>query len=258
MGKLRSISTVFWSDPFIEELTPSEKLLFVYLITNEKTNMLGVYESSIKKISFETGIENEVVLSSLKRFESLKKIKRVGNWIVLMNFLKHQNFNTNMKKSAIGVYNNLPKELKFSNIDLNKGNPSEGFETLCKGFGTVRKVEVEVEEEYETEIEEEEEEEIKFDSDSIFDIEVLKEQYLNNDRVIQAVLKEPKNKFKDINHLESRLRDFIAFLVGQAETLKTMKDFASHFRNWHISKERRKGFNHFGMPVKGQKIKGIL
>ena len=36
MSKLRSVSTAFWSDPFIEDLNPAQKLLFLYLITNEK------------------------------------------------------------------------------------------------------------------------------------------------------------------------------------------------------------------------------
>ena len=53
MSKLRSVNTAFWSDPWVEDLTPSEKLLYIYFITNEKTNMLGIYELSIKKISFE-------------------------------------------------------------------------------------------------------------------------------------------------------------------------------------------------------------
>jgi len=74
MSKLRSVSTAFWSDPFIEELTPSEKLLYLYFITNEKTNMLGIYELSIKKISFETGLNKETVLKALESFERINKI----------------------------------------------------------------------------------------------------------------------------------------------------------------------------------------
>ena len=109
MAKLRSVSTAFWSDPFIEDLTPNQKLLFLYLITNEKTNMLGIYEASIKKISFETGIENTNVKKDLEEFEKLEKVKYINNYVILINFMKHQNFNTNMKKSAIDCYNSLPK-----------------------------------------------------------------------------------------------------------------------------------------------------
>ena len=87
MSKLRSINTSIWSDPWIEELTPTEKLLFIYLITNERTNMLGIYESSIKKISFETGINKETVDKALKGFERVGKVKYNNNYQI--RFLKY-------------------------------------------------------------------------------------------------------------------------------------------------------------------------
>jgi hypothetical protein len=39
MKKLRSVATNFWSDPYIEELHSDFKLVYLYLITNDKTNM---------------------------------------------------------------------------------------------------------------------------------------------------------------------------------------------------------------------------
>lgn len=157
MSKLRSVSTAFWSDPFIEDLTPSEKLLFLYLITNDKTNMLGIYEVSIKKISFDTGLNKDIIEKSLKEFERLSKVKYVKNHIVLVNFMKHQNYNTNMKKSAIDIYNELPNELKDSELSISKENPIKGFESLLNHYGMVSKYEVEDE----TEIEDKEEVEDK-------------------------------------------------------------------------------------------------
>ena len=155
MSKLRSLSTSFWSDPFIEDLTPSQKLLFIYLVTNDKTNMLGIYESSIRKISFETGIKKDDIEKDLKEFEKLGKVRYSNNYVVLVNYMKHQNYNTNMKKSAIDVYNNLPKELKGRELAVSKDNPIEGFESLLNHYGMVRKVEVEYEAKDEVEIEHE-------------------------------------------------------------------------------------------------------
>jgi len=148
MSKLRSLNTAFWSDTWVEELEPMQKLLFIYLVTNEKTNMLGIYEASIKKISFETGIVPLVVKTYLKDFEEADKVKYIDNMVILINYMKHQNYNTNMKKSAIDTYNDLPKSLKVKGLDINKGNPIEGFERLSKAYGMVRKVEVEYEVEY--------------------------------------------------------------------------------------------------------------
>lgn len=143
MAKLRSVSTGFWSDPFIEDLTPVQKLLFLYLITNEKTNMLGIYEASIKKISFETGINTSDINKALELFKKSDKVKYLNNYVVLLNYMKHQNYNTNMKKSAIDTYNNLPNELKDNDVVISKDNASEGFERLSKALGMVSKIEVE-------------------------------------------------------------------------------------------------------------------
>jgi hypothetical protein len=151
MSKLRSVSTQFWSDPWIEDLTANEKLLYLYFITNEKTNMLGVYELSIKKISFETGLNKDVIEKALKGFETIGKVKYIQNYVILLNFTKHQNYNTNMKISAIDVYNNLPNSLKANNEVISKANPLEGFERVCNRLGMVRKVEDEVETEDEVE-----------------------------------------------------------------------------------------------------------
>lgn len=171
MAKLRSVSTYFWSDPFVEELNSLEKLLFLYLITNDKTNMLGIYESTEKKIAFETGIEISKVKTILLKFESASKIKRVGNYFVLINFMKNQNYNLNMKKSAIDFYNTLPNDLKISNLQIDKSNVLEGFETVRKAlgtvsnhYGTVRKVEVEVEVESKLEVE------VEYQKEAFFEI----------------------------------------------------------------------------------------
>lgn len=143
MSKLRSLETSFWSDPFIEELSSEEKLLFIYLITNDKTNMLGIYEVSLKKMSFDTGIEKQIIINTLERFGTLGKVRYIDNFVILVNFLKHQKFNPNMMKSAIDVYNSLPNNLKSNKISVSKVNPSKGFQTLLNHYGMVPKVEVE-------------------------------------------------------------------------------------------------------------------
>lgn len=155
MSKLRSINTGFWTDPWVESLAPDEKLLFIYLFTNPLTNMLGIYECSKRKASFETGIELKRLEIILKGFEGLGKVKIIENYIILTNYIKHQRYNTNMKKSAIDVYNSLPNQLKIKGLDVSKDNPLEGFERLSKALGMVSKIEVEVEYELEEEIENE-------------------------------------------------------------------------------------------------------
>ncbi len=153
MSKLKSVSTAFWSDTWVEELTISQKLLFIYLLTNDRNNMLGIYEISVSKMAFETGISKADIVKALKGFESVGKVKYTHNHIILSNFLKHQNFNPNMKKSAVDKYNELPNELKINGLEYIEERDSKGFERLSNALLMLPKSEVESEEEYESESE---------------------------------------------------------------------------------------------------------
>jgi len=68
MSKTRYIKTDFWSDSYIETLDPTEKLLFIYLFTNDRLDLCGIYEITLRKISFETGINEENLVKILTKF----------------------------------------------------------------------------------------------------------------------------------------------------------------------------------------------
>lgn len=107
-SKKRSIDTHFWNDTYTGELNPDYKLLYLYLITNPLTNMLGIYEIRIQRICFDTRLDEETVNQALKRFEKDGKAKYVGGYVILLNFVKNQNYNTNMLKSAVSDMRELP------------------------------------------------------------------------------------------------------------------------------------------------------
>jgi len=140
MSKKRSVNTAFWSDPFIEDIAPEYKLLFLYLITNEKTNMLGIYEASKRKMSFETGLSLETIKDGLEVFERLGKVKYVDNYIILVNYMKHQKYNTNMKKSAIETFNELPMSVRTGLDSLDKSKVEESFKTLLEEYSHAEKL----------------------------------------------------------------------------------------------------------------------
>lgn len=106
------INTRFWNDGYIVELNPVEKLLFIYFLTNQYTDICGAYELPIRSIVFDTGVEEEKVRAALTRFTLDKKIEYVDGWVVIRNFLKHQQKNPNIEKGIARSVKDLPENIK--------------------------------------------------------------------------------------------------------------------------------------------------
>lgn len=118
---------------------PIEKLLFLYFLTNPLTSICGAYEIRVKRIAFDTGIDQDMVLKILDRFAQADKIYYVNNWIVIKNFVKHQNVNPNIQKGIENQLNNLPEEvLQVLNSNTNSNSnikaPFQSLSKASKGF----------------------------------------------------------------------------------------------------------------------------
>lgn len=153
--KKRMVSTHFWNDTFTAELEPIEKLLFLYLLTNDQTNMLGVYELALRRIAFDTGIDKDMVLKIFELLKVAEKAEYTQGFVILYNFSKHQKFNNNMVQSALKVCEDLPEAIM---VTQGFGRVIQGFRTLGDGFEIYKKeieIEIEIEKEKEKEIESE-------------------------------------------------------------------------------------------------------
>jgi len=114
MAKQRYISTSIWDDDwFVEELSKKEKLFYFYLLTNEHTNIAGIYKISIRRIAIESAFEKTEIEVFLKRLEEYKKVCYSMNHIIMLNWPKHQKWQTSEKvlKGIIFILKALPKEL---------------------------------------------------------------------------------------------------------------------------------------------------
>lgn len=121
MSRQRYLDTKFWDDTYIVSLDPIEKLIFIYLLTNPLTNICGIYETSLRRIGFDTGIEQAMVLNILKRFERDDKVKYQKGYIALKNFTKYQADNEKINKGIISLLKESPIELiKWANIDFKR------------------------------------------------------------------------------------------------------------------------------------------
>ncbi len=124
------VSSHFWDDNYIVELDPTEKLLFLYLLTNPLVKISGVYEISLKRITFDTGIEQDMVKKILKRFENAGKVFYDKGYVIIPNYPKHQSYNPNMIKSVYEDIQQLMPILK----------DSIGFQKLVKNLSKIDKV----------------------------------------------------------------------------------------------------------------------
>lgn len=105
MAKQRIINTKFWNDNFIVELDPLERYLFIYLLTNEHTNICGIYELPLRVMAFESGLDKEMLNKMLPRLA--EKINYLDGWVCIRNFMKHQA--TSSMKVQTGIEVELQK-----------------------------------------------------------------------------------------------------------------------------------------------------
>ncbi len=111
MAKQRIINTKFWDDSYIAGLSPLEKLVFLYLLTNPLTNISGVYELPLKRAAFDVGISGEEIETIFGRFEADGKITRHSGWIGVTNFVKYQTLNPKIKVGILQELRRAPKEI---------------------------------------------------------------------------------------------------------------------------------------------------
>jgi hypothetical protein len=108
MAAYRKISVTFWSDSFVQSLTPEGKYFYLYLMTNTRTTQCGIYEITISQMCFETGYNNATIDKLLTQFQKTGKIKysKETNEIALKNWPKYN------ESESPKVYACVQKELK--------------------------------------------------------------------------------------------------------------------------------------------------
>lgn len=110
MSKKRFIDSHFWSDTWIDTLERDEKFFFLYLLTNDKTSIAGVYEIPLKMIAFESGFTKEEVVRLFNKLSS--RVRYVEGWVVLKNAIKNQNYhNAKIERGIEIILQNCPAEL---------------------------------------------------------------------------------------------------------------------------------------------------
>ena len=87
---LRSIDQRYWTDPYVESLSATEKLVYIHLFSSAHTNLVGVFQASRRMIAFQTACPGPDVDAALERFRRDGKAIIDGGEVWLVSYIRHQ------------------------------------------------------------------------------------------------------------------------------------------------------------------------
>jgi len=109
MANYRQIHTQIWRDNWFLDLEPDEKLLFIYLFSNDSTNLAGIYEIHQRVIELETGLDKKRIEEILNRFEREGKVHYQDGIVWIVNMKKyHSNAGEKVRRSIEIIVEGIP------------------------------------------------------------------------------------------------------------------------------------------------------
>lgn len=90
--KARVLQTKFWQDSFVSDLSPGEKLVFIYLMSNDRVNIIHCYECSDRVILFDTGVSKDTLASCKNKLQATGKVRFFRDYVHLVNADRYQHF----------------------------------------------------------------------------------------------------------------------------------------------------------------------
>lgn len=110
MANYRQIHTQIWRDNWFLDLGPDEKLLFIYLFSNDNSNLAGLYELHDRIIMLETGLDRSRIKEIVTKFESAGKVFYRDGVVWIVNMQKyHSNAGAKVKKNIETIVRGIPE-----------------------------------------------------------------------------------------------------------------------------------------------------
>lgn len=146
MAEYRTVKKGTYRDPFMLSLKPEERLLYLWLFTNDYVNTAGIQEVNEEIIRFETGIGYP--MHTLCILYDKNKVIIDGDHVWVRNFVKLQfkTINEKIEKAIIKCLSGCTSEIilyefgqTYSEIPYAypMHTPSISNDTLCKDLGTL-------------------------------------------------------------------------------------------------------------------------
>jgi hypothetical protein len=124
MANYRQIHVSIWKDTWFLDLEPDEKLLFIYLFSNESSSLSGIYRVSRKVVAFETGLDKARVDEVLSKFSAAGKVQNEGDIIWIVNMRRfHETKSIKVQTRISGDIADVPDcQIKRNYIAYHEGN----------------------------------------------------------------------------------------------------------------------------------------
>mgnify|MGYP001340674963 CR=1 FL=1 len=115
MAGYSQVYKTFWQDNFVLSLPFQEKAFYIYLFTNAKINLTGIYETSLAVMEFETGLSEKVILNLLDKFEQYGKVKfsKDTSEICITNYIK---YNLNRSPRTLKAFERQLNQVKDKSL----------------------------------------------------------------------------------------------------------------------------------------------
>ena len=109
MANYRQIHTQIWRDNWFLDLEPDEKLLFIYLFSNDNSNLAGIYELHERIIQLETGLDRKRINEIITKLEGDGKVFYRDGVVWIVNMQKyHSNAGEKVRRSIEIIVEGIP------------------------------------------------------------------------------------------------------------------------------------------------------
>jgi len=155
MAEYHNVKISIWSDSWFRRLTPTGKLLYMYLFTNPLVDINGVQVADIDLFALHTGIAKSAIEEILGAFESADKLIIDGDELLVVNFIKCQIYrNVSVEAKRIKDFQQIKSPKIKNKLIACYHSIFNTVSTGCQqGVDRVRQTETETETEIEKEIE---------------------------------------------------------------------------------------------------------
>jgi hypothetical protein len=139
MKKETMVCTDFWSDSEGVRMTPQDKYFYLYLLSNSRTNHIGVYQITKKQMAFDLSYSIETVHLLMERFIQHHKLIRYNpetREIGIKNWGKHNPYD-NYKHVLDCIYYELkdvcdPSLIPYVTQSIQGQEIRSLYESFCK------------------------------------------------------------------------------------------------------------------------------